>query len=131
MNSLRVFIIDNEVARQRNLRSILSSLGYKSGEVESSDDPIMGIAQLKKKHFNALFVYQVMPKMSGIDVVKEIRSNPRLKSLPVIIYHSEVSKDHVMEAVQAGANGYLGYPFSVSDVESALRHAVKAVGNAR
>ena len=126
MATLKVFIIDNEVARQRNLRSILSSLGYKSGDVESADDPNNGLSALKKKHYNALFVYLTMPKMGGLDVIRDARSNARLKSLPIIVYSSEVSKENVMEAVQAGANGFLGYPLSVSDVASALRHAMKS-----
>ena len=125
---MKLFIIDNEVTRQRNLRSILSSLGYKSAEVESADDPSNGIAALKKKAFNACFVFLGLPKVSGLDVVKEIRANSRLKSLPVIVYSGEVSKENVMESVQAGASGFLGYPFSVSDVESALKHAMKAMG---
>ena len=67
-----------------------------------------------------------MPKMSGIALIKEVRMTSRLKALPVIVYSAEVSREIVMEAVQNGANGFLGYPFSVSDVESALAAAIKS-----
>lgn len=122
---MKIFIIDNEVARQRNLRAILQSLGYKSGEVESSDDPALGISELKKRQYGALFVYLEMPKMNALDLARTVRSSSRLKQLPIVVYSADVSKDNVMSAVEAGANGFLGYPFSVSDVESALRHATK------
>ena len=120
---MKLFIVDNETTRQRNLRAILASLGYRSADVESCDDPTQGVALLKKKHYDCIFVYMTMPKVSGLDFVKEIRSNSRLKSLPVVVYSSEVSKENVVASVQSGASGFLGYPFSVSDVESVLRQA--------
>lgn len=122
---MRIFILDNEMVRLRNLRSILASLGYKSAEVESSDDPTNTLNALKKKPYNVLFVVMTHPKMHGFDIVKEIRSSARLKSLPVIVYSGEVSKENVVSAAQAGASAFLGYPFSVSDVESALKVALK------
>lgn len=48
----------------------------------------------------------------------------RLKATPVIIYSSEISKDIIVESVQGGASGFLGYPFSVSDVETAMKQAI-------
>lgn len=120
---MKLCIIDNEALRQRNLRSILASLGYKSADVETFDDENLGLSNVKKKNFNACFIYMGLPKMNGIDVLKEIRSNSRLKTLPVILYSTEVTKENVVAAVQAGASGFLGYPFSVSDVESSLKQA--------
>ena len=121
---MKLFIIDNETTRLRNLRSILASLGYKSADVESCDDPTQAVGLLKKKHYDCMFVYMTMPKLSGLDLVKEVRGNSRLRSLPVVIYSAEVSKETVVTAVQAGASGFLGYPFSVSDVESSLKQAM-------
>lgn len=125
---MKVLIIDNEMTRQRNLRSILASLGFRSADVESADDPGIAINNMKKKNFAIVFVYREMPKMSAMDVIKEIRGNSRLKSTPVVVYSSEVNKEIVVETVQGGANGFLGYPFSVSDVESAMKTATLAAG---
>lgn len=122
---MKICIIDNETLRQRNLRSILASLGYKSADVESFDDEVNGLGNLKKKNFGAVFINLELPRMSGLDLLREIRTNTRLKHLPVIIYSAEVSKENVVASVQAGASNFLGYPFSVSDVESALHVALK------
>jgi two-component system chemotaxis response regulator CheY len=121
--SLKILLIDNEAQRQRNLRTILASLGYKSGDVESIEDGQNALSLLKKKVFNCIIIFNEMQKTSGIEILKDIRSNSRLKGIPVIIYSADVSKDVIASAVQAGANGFLGYPFSASDVESALRQA--------
>ncbi len=128
---MKVLIIDNEMTRQRNLRSILSSLGFKSADVESSDDPSTGLQNMKKKSFNIVFLYRELPKMSALDVLKEIRGNQRLKGIPVVVYSSEVNKEIILEAVQGGASGFVGYPFSVSDVESAMKQATAAANAAK
>ena len=123
---MKIVIIDNETIRQRNLRSILASLGYKSADIEGYDDPQVGINTIKKKRFDCAFVALNMPKMAGVELLKQLRDNIRLKSLPVILFSAQASKDDVVEAIQNGANGFLGYPFSVSDVEDVLRKAIKA-----
>ena len=123
VQTLKILIIDNEMTRQRNLRSILTSLGFKSADLESTDDPAVTIGNMKKKSFNLVFIYRDLGKTNALAVLKEIKGNMRLKSTPVIIYSSEISKDIIVESVQGGASGFLGYPFSVSDVETAMKQA--------
>jgi two-component system chemotaxis response regulator CheY len=121
---MKILIIDNEMTRLRNLRSILTSMGYKSGALESSDDPSNALGLMKKKSFNLVFIYRDLGKITGIQILKDIRSNMRLKNTPVIIYSGDITKDMIVESVTNGANGFLGYPFSVSDVEAAMKQAV-------
>jgi len=123
--TLKILIIDNEMTRQRNLRSILTSLGFKSADLESTDDPTIALGNMKKKSFNLVFIYRDLGKTNALAVVKDIRGNMRLKATPVIIYSSEISKDIIVESVKGGASGFLGYPFSVSDVETAMKQATK------
>lgn len=121
--TLKILIIDNEMTRQRNLRSILTSLGFKSADLESTDDPTVALSSMKKKSFNLIFIYRDLGKTSALEVIKEIKGNMRLKATPVIVYSSEISKEIIVECVQGGASGFLGYPFSVSDVETAMKQA--------
>jgi len=111
------------MTRQRNLRSILTSIGFKSADLESSDDPSQALGNMKKKSFNLVFMYRDLGKTTALAVLKDIRANMRLKNTPVIIYSAEISKEIIVESVGGGANGFLGYPFSVSDVEAAMRQA--------
>ena len=99
-------------------------MGYKSGALESSDDPSNALGLMKKKSFNLVFIYRDLGKINGIQILKDIRSNMRLKNTPVIIYSGDITKDMIVESVTNGANGFLGYPFSVSDVEAAMKQAV-------
>ncbi len=121
----KFLIIDTEPTRQRNLRSILSSLGYKSGEVESIDNAEAALAILKKKKYECVFLSMTLSGIEGLDLLKQIRDNSRLREVPVVVFSSEVSKENVVSSVQAGASSFMGHPFSVSDVESVLKLALR------
>lgn len=122
---MNILIVDAEASRQRNLRSILSSIGYKSGDVESMDDGPNAIGALKKKRFDCVFIATNVPRLDGMEMLKEMRGNSRMKDMPVVMFSSEVSRDVVLNAIQTGANAFLSTPFSVSDVELALKQALK------
>jgi two-component system chemotaxis response regulator CheY len=53
-----------------------------------------------------------MPKMNGIDFIRAVRSQPAFDSARILMVTSEAQSDHVIEAIQAGANEYLMKPFS-------------------
>ena len=122
---MKIMIVDNEINRTRSIRSILANIGYKSGDVDSLDDPTAALAAMKKKRFDVVFICFDMPKDAGQDFLKEIRDTNRLKATPAVAYSSEVSHQGVLSAVQMGANAFLGHPCSVSDVEGVLSQATK------
>lgn len=124
---MRILICDDEITRQRNLRSILASMGYRAADIQSTDTPRTAINTAKKSRFDILLLASEIKADEGcFEVLSKIRGDRRIGSLPVVLYSSEVSHDLVIEASKAGASGFLRYPFSVSDVESAIKTAVKS-----
>ena len=120
---MKILIVEPDANRQRQLRTILSSLGHKSGEIETVVDAKSAINTLRKKRFDCTFLAMT----SGIDalaLLKEIRGGASGKSLPSIVYSSEVTKENVVAAAEAGATTFLAYPFSVSDVENVMKKAL-------
>ena len=79
---------------------------------------------MKKKRYDLAFVYAGIQN-EGLQLIKEMRAGKFLSALPVIVYSGDVSKENVIAAAEAGANSFLAYPFSVSDVESALKMAMR------
>ena len=53
-----------------------------------------------------------MPNMSGLELLKAIRGDDKLKNIPVLLVTAEALKENVLEAVKAGANGYIVKPFT-------------------
>ena len=121
---MKFLIVDAETTRQRRIRSILSSLGYKAADIEIVDDPKAAISTMRKKRFTCALVCLILPRSDGIALLKEIRETSMLKALPVILYGPNLSRDVVLEGAQLGASGFFNDPCSVSDVENVLQSAV-------
>lgn len=122
---MKILIVEPDPNRQRQLRTILASLGHKSGELETVSDSKSAINTLRKKRFDCVFL-AMCPGLDALALLKEIRSGSSSRSLPCIVYSSDVTKENVVSAAEAGANTFLAYPFSVSDVESVIKQAAKA-----
>jgi two-component system chemotaxis response regulator CheY len=65
-----------------------------------------------------------MPVMNGLDLVKNLRQNPELASLKVIMVTTETEVDHIVSALEAGANEYVMKPFT----KDILREKLEQVG---
>jgi two-component system chemotaxis response regulator CheY len=61
-----------------------------------------------------------MPNMTGIDMLKNIRADATLKHLPVLMVTAEAKKENIIEAAQAGADGYVVKPFTAAVLEEKL-----------
>jgi two-component system chemotaxis response regulator CheY len=61
-----------------------------------------------------------MPGMQGIDLLKEVRADEKLKALPVLMVTAESKREQIIEAAQAGVNGYIVKPFTAGTLNEKL-----------
>jgi two-component system chemotaxis response regulator CheY len=121
---MKILIVEPDATRQRQLRTILASLGHKSGDTETAPDAKSAINVLRKKRFDCAFL-AMSPSLDALALLRELRSGSGSKSLPAVVYSSEVTKENVIAAAEAGATTFLAYPFSVSDVENVIQRAIQ------
>lgn len=121
---MRIIIAEPDAGRQRQLRTILTSLGHKSAEVDTATDNKTTLSLVRKKRYDIAFFCHTPGSFDGLKLVTELRSGTS-KSLPIVIYSSSLDRETLLNANQCGANGFLAYPFSVSDVENAITTAIK------
>lgn len=121
---MKILIVEPEPNKQRQLRTILTSLGHKSADIETANDNRNALGTLRKKRFDCAFVEMNAGGVDGMALLKDIRTGGSSRSLPVVMYSSEVTKENVIAAHETGANGFLAYPFSVSDVEGVIHRAI-------
>lgn len=124
---MRILITENDPNRQRQLRTILTSIGHKSAEIETASDSKTALSMIRKKKFDVAFFCYENDGVNGLELIKELRGGTS-KSLPVVLFSPNLSREILLEANQVGANGFLSYPFSVSDVETAIHTAIKRAG---
>lgn len=109
----KILVVDDFSTMRRFIRGILEQLGYR--EVEEADDGDSALEKLRGTRFNLVIADWNMPRMNGLDLVRAIRADEGLKTIPVLMVTAEASKENIIEAVKSGASGYVVKPFS-SDV---------------
>jgi two-component system chemotaxis response regulator CheY len=69
-----------------------------------------------------------MPGMNGIDLLRAVRADERLKNLPVLMVTAEAKRDQIIEAAQAGVNGYVVKPFTAQGLKDKIEKIFERVG---
>jgi two-component system chemotaxis response regulator CheY len=115
---MRFLVVDDFSTMRRIVRNLLKELGHT--EVEEADDGNVALARLKAEKFDFVVSDWNMPNMTGIDLLKAIRADAKLKHLPVLMVTAEAKKENIVEAAQAGASGYVVKPFAVATLDEKI-----------
>jgi len=116
--SKRVLIVDDEEVIRKFLRIHLVKLGY---EVTEAADGEQAIEQLGKDDFDLLICDIMMPKKDGWEVIKEAKSNPKTKNLPVIVLTAKNEDSDMFKGYDLGANYYMTKPFTKAQLLYGLK----------
>jgi len=114
----KILIVDDMQTMRRLLKSALTDLGFT--DVTDVDGGRTALAMLEKGSFELVITDWNMPDMAGIDLLKAIRADERLKDLPVLMVTAEAKKEQIMEAARAGVNGYVVKPFNTGQLKEKL-----------
>jgi DNA-binding response OmpR family regulator len=114
----KVLIVDDEEVIRKFLRIHLAKLGY---EVKEAADGEQAIEQLGKDDFDLLICDILMPKKDGWEVIKEVKSNPKTKNLPVIVLTAKNEDSDMFKGYDLGANYYMTKPFTKAQLLYGLK----------
>lgn len=114
----KILIVDDMQTMRRLLKSALNDLGYNN--VVDADGGQSALQLLETGDFSLLITDWNMPGMEGIDLLKAVRANDKLKGLPVLMVTAEAKKEQILEAAEAGVNGYVVKPFQPAQLKEKL-----------
>jgi len=100
----RIVSIEDEPALQQALGDFLRGQGYA---VVPALDGEAGLAAIKSERPDLVLLDLVLPKKYGLDVLREMRSDPAVAAIPVIVLTNIESGDAIEEATELGAKAYL------------------------
>jgi len=115
---MKILIVDDFSTMRRIIKNLLRDLGYTN--TSEADDGLTALPMLENGNFDFLVTDWNMPGMEGIDLLKKVRANERLKSMPVLLVTAEAKKEQIVEAAQAGVNGYIVKPFTSSTLKEKI-----------
>ena len=123
--NMRFLVVDDFSTMRRIVRNLLKELGYTNAD--EAEDGAVALAKLKSEKFDFVVSDWNMPNMTGIELLKNIRAEPALKDLPVLMITAEARKENIIEAAQNGANGYIVKPFTAATLDEKLTKIFKAL----
>ena len=117
--NMKILIVDDFSTMRRIIKNLLRDLGFTN--TQEADDGSSALPLLKASDFDFLITDWNMPGMTGIDLLKAVRSDDKLKSLPVLMVTAEAKREQIIEAAQAGVNGYVVKPFTAVTLDEKLK----------
>ncbi|WP_354623982.1 chemotaxis response regulator CheY [Psychromonas sp. MME2] len=124
--NMKVLIVDDFSTMRRIIKNLLRDLGFTN--TFEADDGSTALPMLKEGGFEFVVTDWNMPIMQGIDLLKEIRKDPNLKHLPVLMVTAEAKREQIIEAAQAGVNGYIVKPFTAGTLKEKLDKVFERLG---
>ncbi len=122
---MKFLIVDDFSTMRRMVKSVLNELGYSN--VTEADDGSTALPLLRDGDFDFLITDWNMPGMPGLDLLKAVRANAKLAKLPVLMLTAEAKRDQIVEAAQAGVNGYVIKPFTADVLKKKLTKILEAM----
>lgn len=108
--NMSILIVDDYKTMLRIIRNLLSQLGFNN--VDEATDGVMAFQKLKEKTFHLVISDWNMVPMTGLELLKKVRADEQLKTLPFIMITAESKPENVIAAKQAGVNNYIVKPFN-------------------
>lgn len=121
--SIKVLIVDDFATMRRILKNILKQLGFKN--LLEADDGTTALDVLEKSDIDLIISDWNMPKMTGLELLKTVRTHKRYSKTPFLMVTAEAQKQNVIEAVQAGVSNYVVKPFTAEAISDKLKKILK------
>jgi two-component system chemotaxis response regulator CheY len=121
---LRFLVVDDYSTMRRIVKNLLHDLGYPN--VAEADDGKTALPMLQGGGYDFVVTDWNMPGMPGLDLLKAIRADGKLKEMPVLMVTAEAKREQIVEAAQAGVSGYVIKPFTAETLKQKLDKILEA-----
>lgn len=122
---MKILIVDDFSTMRRIIKNLLRDLGFTN--TSEADDGQTALPMLQNGSFDFLITDWNMPGMSGMDLLKAVRADDALKDTPVLMVTAEAKRDQIIEAAQAGVNGYVVKPFTAAVLKEKIEKIFERV----
>ena len=116
--NMKVLIVDDYQTMLRILRNLLRQLEFNN--VEEAKDGGAALELLRKEQFGLVISDWNMEPMTGIQLLREVRADPKMKAMPFIMITAESKSENVIAAKEAGVSNYIVKPFNAETLKAKL-----------
>ena len=118
----KALVVDDSKLIRQNIMKVLKDLGF--GETMGAENGAVGLKKLGKEPVDLIVSDWINPGMTGLEFLKAVRADAKLKGIAFIIVTSQGNKEIVMEAIHAGVSQFTVKPFNAIQLEKKI-NAIK------
>ena len=116
--TMPILIVDDYKTMIRIIRNLLKQLGFEN--VEEATDGSEALQKLRDGEFKLVISDWNMEPMTGIQLLREVRADDKMKKMPFIMVTAESKTENVVIAKEAGVSNYIVKPFNAATLKSKL-----------
>jgi two-component system, chemotaxis family, chemotaxis protein CheY len=117
MDNIKVLIVDDSSVMRKIVERSLRQSGVNIAQVVEAGNGMEALAALQSAKVDLILCDINMPVMDGLEFVKQLATMENGKGVPVVMITTEGSEGHVVQALSAGARGYIRKPFTPEQVK--------------
>jgi two-component system chemotaxis response regulator CheY len=116
--NMKILVVDDMSTMRRIVKNILKQLGFSN--LDEAENGQEALTKLRADSFGFVVSDWNMPVMPGIEMLRAIRADEKLKHIPVLMVTAEAQKENLIEAIQAGVNNYVVKPFTAETMQEKI-----------
>ncbi len=120
---LRFLVVDDFSTMRRIVRGLLKEMGCQF--IEEAEDGVMALQALRSNRIDFVVSDINMPNMDGFELLMQIKQDPALCHIPVLMVTAEARKEDIVRAAQTGAAGYIVKPFTKATLEEKIHKIIQ------
>jgi len=121
--NMKILVVDDMSTMRRIVKNIMKQLGFAN--VEEAENGQEALDKLKADTFGFIISDWNMPVMTGIQLLRAIRADEKLKAIPLLMVTAEAQKENLIEAIQAGVSNYIVKPFTAEVLQEKMSKIFK------
>ncbi|MCD6533078.1 MAG: response regulator [Deltaproteobacteria bacterium] len=115
-----ILVVDDSLSMRAIIKKVIAMSGFDVGEIAEAGNGLEALAKLEDFWADVVLSDIHMPEMDGIELLKKIKSDPLMASMPVVMITTESRDEVVSGALAMGAAGYIKKPFRPEDIKALL-----------
>ena len=121
--NMKILVVDDMSTMRRIVMNIMKQLGF--ARVEEAENGEGALLKLRAESFGFIISDWNMPVMTGIELLRAVRADDKLKTIPFLMVTAEAQKDNLLEAIQAGVSNYIVKPFTAEILQEKMNKIFK------